>query len=204
MPLPTTPRCPLATDAAFSIGPRLRRAREASRLSLTDVAARTELTKGFLSRVERDEASPSVQSLMRICAALGLDPAELFGRPRTTVVRAVERPTLAGLPGAAGSGIDTLITPKHERHLTVLESIVAPGGSAGDALYTLHCETEVCFVLQGTVELDLEGEVITVGVGDAVTFGAVVPHTWRNASATDGARVLWILAPALPDPQGSE
>jgi mannose-6-phosphate isomerase-like protein (cupin superfamily) len=168
------------------------------------VAARTELTKGFLSRVERDEASPSVQSLLRICDALGLDPADLFARPVTTVVRAAERPALAGLPGATTTGIDTLLTPKDERHLTVLETIVPPGGSAGDALYTLHCETEVCFVLQGTVSLDLEGDVVTVGVGDAVTFAGRVPHTWRNASDTDGARVLWILAPALPDPQGRE
>ena len=34
--------------------------------------------------------------------------------------------------------------------------------------------------------------------GDALTFGASVPHTFRSA---DGARVLWILAPALPDPR---
>lgn len=37
--------------------------------------------------------------------------------------------------------------------------------------------------------------------GDALTFGAAVPHTWR--AQADGARVLWILAPALPDPQRS-
>jgi len=36
--------------------------------------------------------------------------------------------------------------------------------------------------------------------GDALTFGAAVPHTWRTADADRGARVLWILAPALPDP----
>ena len=193
---------PPVDEGLFALGPRLRRARGVSRLSLTDVAARTELTKGFLSRVERDEASPSVQNLLRICRAIGLDPAELFGRPATTVVRAADRSAMTGLPGA--NGIDRLITPKHERYVTVLESIVAPAGSAGEALYALHCETEVCFVLEGEIELDLEGERITIGVGDAVTFGAGVPHTWRNASDSDGARVLWILAPARPDPQGSE
>jgi transcriptional regulator with XRE-family HTH domain len=186
----------------FALGPRIRRARETGRLSLADVAARTDLTKGFLSRVERDAASPSVQSLMRICGALGLDPADLFRRPPTTVVRAAARPQLAGLPGA--SVIDTLLTPPSERHLTVLESVVAPGGNGGEALYSLRSETEVCFVLEGEIDLVVEGETIRVATGDSVTFGAGVPHTWSNPSTTAGARILWILAPALPDPQSAE
>ena len=187
---------------AFSLGPRLRRARESGRLSLADVAARTDLTKGFLSRVERDAASPSVQSLLRICNAVGLDPADLFQRPPTSVVRATKRPKLAGLPGA--SVIDTLLTSSSERRLTVLESVVTPGGNGGDALYSLRSETEVCFVLEGEIDLVVEGETIHLGAGDSVTFGAGAPHTWRNASRTAGARILWILAPALPDPQGVE
>ncbi len=36
--------------------------------------------------------------------------------------------------------------------------------------------------------------------GDAATFGAAVPHTWRNVSNQDVARVVWVIAPALPDP----
>jgi len=187
---------------AYALGPRLRHAREAGRLSLSDVAQRADLTKGFLSRVERDEASPSVQSLLRICAAVGLEPSELFRMPGTTVVRAADRPKLAGLPGA--SVVDTLLTPPSERHLTVLESAVAPGGSGGEQLYTLPSQTEVCFIVEGDVELDVEGERIRLGAGDAVTFGAAVPHTWRNTDPEGGARVLWILAPALPDPQRAD
>jgi transcriptional regulator with XRE-family HTH domain len=191
-----------ALAVSISLGPRLRRARESGRLSLADVASRTDLTKGFLSRVERDAASPSVQSLLRICHAVGLDPADLFHRPPTSVVRATGRPQLAGLPGA--SVVDTLLTPRSERHLTVLESVVTPGGNGGDALYTLRSETEVCFVLEGAIDLVVEGEMIRVATGDSVTFDAGAPHTWRNASNEAGARILWILAPALPDPQGVE
>ena len=50
-------------------------------------------------------------------------------------------------------------------------------------------------------ELEVDDERFVLGPGDALTFGAAVPHTWRNASDTDGARILWILAPALPDPR---
>ena len=43
---------------------------------------------------------------------------------------------------------------------------------------------------------------LVLAPGDAVTFGAAVPHTWRNVSGTDIARVVWVIAPGLPDPPG--
>jgi transcriptional regulator with XRE-family HTH domain len=182
------------------IGARLRHAREASRQSLSDVAARCGVSKGFISRIERDEASPSVASLVALCDAVGLSMADLFAMPETTLVRHAGGPSLDGLPKSANV-VDTLITPPRERHVTVLESTVAPGASAGDQLYTLPSECEVCFVLEGDVDIEVDGERFTLGPGDALTFGAAVPHSWRNASDARGARILWILAPALPDPR---
>jgi transcriptional regulator with XRE-family HTH domain len=187
-------------DDRVRFGARLRHAREASRLSLGEVAARSGVTKSFLSRVERDVTSPSVASLVCICDALGLSVADLFQTPETTLVRRADRPHLADFPKAADV-VDTLITPAGERHVTVLETVAAPGGSGGSTLYTLPSECEVCFVLQGAAEVQVEDQTFTLEAGDALTFGAAVPHSWR--ALADGARILWILAPALPDPQRS-
>jgi transcriptional regulator with XRE-family HTH domain len=184
-------------NGTVRIGARLRHAREAGRLSLADVEARTGLSKGFLSKVERDASSPSVANLVAICDAIGLAMSELFAVPRTTLIRHADRPSLEGLPKAAAVR-DTLITPEYERQVTVLESVVPAGGSGGDALYTMASECEVCFVLAGEIEVVVEDETFTLGPGDALTFGAAVPHTWRS---TGEARILWILAPGLPDPR---
>ena len=185
------------TNGTVKLGARLRHSREAARMSLSDVETRTGLSKGFLSKVERDAASPSVTNLVSICDAIGLAMSELFAIPRTTLVRHADRPSLDGLPKAKAVR-DTLITPEHERHVTVLETLVAGGGSGGDALYTMPSECEVCFVLEGDIEVVVEDETFALGPGDALTFGAAVPHTWRAAGA---ARILWILAPGLPDPR---
>ncbi len=182
------------------VGARLRHARESGRLSLGEVAERSGVTKSFLSRVERDMSTPSLASLVSICEALGLPLADLFQTPQTTLVRRSERPTIADLPKAA-EVVDTLITPADERHVTVLESAVAAGGSGGAVLYTLPSECEVCFVLQGAIEVQVEAQTFRLERGDALTFGAGVPHSWRAVG--DGARILWILAPGLADPQGS-
>lgn len=182
-------------------GARLRHAREGNRMSLGSLAQRSGVTASFLSRVERDETSPSVANLLAICDALGLPIAELFAIPQTTLVRRAERTYLDQLPSAADV-VDTLLTPAWERHVTVLETVAAPQGSGGEALYTMPSQTEVCFVVEGTVEVCVEDERLMLEEGDALTFGAAAPHTWRNADPERGARILWILAPGLPDPQG--
>jgi quercetin dioxygenase-like cupin family protein len=167
-------------------------------MSLSDVAERAQLSKAFISRVERDQTSPSVASLVALCDAIALPLDELFATPVTTLIRAADRTTRT-LPGEAVR--DTLITPPHERHVTVLETLAAPGGSGGADLYTMPSQCEVCFVLEGAIEIDVDGATYLLDAGDALTFGAAVPHTWRNVSPDSDSRVLWILAPALPDPQ---
>ncbi len=169
-------------------------------MSLSDLAQRSGVTASFLSRVERDETSPSVASLLAVCEALGLPIAELFAVPETTLVRRGDRAELEQMPGTPHV-IDTLLTPIWERHVTVMETVAAPGGGGGDALYTMPVATEVCFVLEGTVAVIVDDDHLTLREGDALTFGASAPHTWRNADPAAQARMLWILAPGLPDPQ---
>ena len=185
--------------AGAPFGARIRHAREAARLSLQELADRCELTPGFLSRVERDATSPSVSSLVRICDALGLRVGDLFEAPATTLVRPVDRLKLEQLP-ASEEVIDTLLTPVSERHVTVIETIAAPGASGGSSLYTMPTDAEVCFVLEGRVELRVGESSFALEAGSALTFRADAPHTWRNTSDTHGARILWVLAPGLPDP----
>ena len=187
-----------ANGSSVRLGARLRHAREQRQLSLGDVSDRTGLSRGFLSRIERDKTSPSVASLVSVCEAISLPLERLFATPSVAVVRAADRPT-AALPGRAV--VDTLITPAHESHVTVVETLAAPGGSGGEEYYTLPSECEVCYVLDGTIELAVDGEVLALARGDAVTFGATVPHTWRNPSRRAEARVVWVIAPALPDPR---
>ena len=178
------------------IGERLRHAREARRLSLAVVAERSGLTKGFLSRVERDATSPSVSSLVSICEAIGVPLADIFATPRAVIMRAGDRPH-ATLPGR--SVIDTLLTAVEERKITVIETAAGPEGSGGDALYSLPCEVEVCYVVAGAIELTLGNDIYQLDAGDSMTFDGTVPHTWRNVAATM-SRIVWILAPGLPDP----
>jgi transcriptional regulator with XRE-family HTH domain len=174
------------------IGTKLRAARQLRGLTLEQVARSAGLPKGFVSRLERDDVSPSVASLVSVCDALGLRVGDLFDPPRTSVIRSGEgRPINFGGEGA----VERLVTPGTQTALEVIHSIIEPGGNGGEELYALSSEAECAYVLSGTVEVVLEHHVETLTAGDAMTFPGNSPHTWRNPGPRP-CKVLWILAPA--------
>lgn len=58
----------------MSIGQKIRRLRQVQQLTQEELAQRSELTKGFISQVERDLTSPSVATFLDILEALGVSP----------------------------------------------------------------------------------------------------------------------------------
>ena len=76
------------------IGAQLKAARLAARMSMAEVAEQAGLTKGFVSKLERDLANVSVASLIRLCDALGVSVGSLFQAPKGQVVRREARPPI--------------------------------------------------------------------------------------------------------------
>lgn len=181
-------------DGAPKIGAQLRAARERLGLTLTRLAEDTGLAKSFLSQVERDQASPSVGTLLRLCQALDVPVGELFAPTQGPLVRAGER----GPVRFGGEGVDEFqLTPSGERRLLVLQSDIAPRGGSGDEPYTLRSDAEFVHVLSGLLVVDVADASYRLAAGDSLTFDAETPHRWSNPSPVVPARVLWVLAPAL-------
>jgi len=180
-------------QAGALIGPRLRAARQAGGLTLAAVAQQAGLTKGFLSRLERDEVSPSVASLVNVCGVLGIGVGQLFETPDTSLIRDGEAPPI----NFGGRGLrEHLLTPGVQRQLQVIHSVVEPGGGGGPEMYSLACEAEFVYVLRGQLRLLLPGDTVELAAGDAFTMPGATPHTWSNPSSDTAAAVLWVLSPA--------
>ncbi len=62
----------------MDIGSKLKDLRLKNDLTLEELASRSELTKGFLSQVERDLTSPSISTLSDILEALGISFSDFF------------------------------------------------------------------------------------------------------------------------------
>lgn len=180
------------SSAPLAIGSRIRAARHAQRLTIEQVAESTGLTKGFLSRVERDLTSPSVASLVTLCQVLSVEVGSLFSAPDTHVVRLTEAPRIS----MGGVGIvEQLVTARSERRLQVIRSVIEPRGAGEQELYAVDCEVEVLHVVSGRFVLILTNERHELAAGDTVTFPGREPHSWLNPT-DEPAVVIWTLVPA--------
>ena len=181
---------PLETAPGQSlIGRRLRALREARRLTVAQLAEAAGVSKGFLSRLERDLTSPSVSTLVTLCQVLGASPGDVLDAPEVTVVRLADAPAIS----LGGEGIrERLITPRGSRDLQILRADIAPRGRGEAELYTVDCRVEAVHVVTGRLELRTTEAVHLLEEGDTVTFPGREPHSWANPDDRP-AVVLWTL-----------
>ena len=128
------------------IGAQLRAARLAARMSMAEVAEQAGLTKGFVSKLERDLANVSVASLIRLCDALGISVGSLFQAPKGEVVRRDARPRI-NFGGRKMT--EYLLTPAGEKRVQAILSEIEPGGGSGAEPYPLPAGVEFVFILAG-------------------------------------------------------
>ncbi|GAB2602762.1 cupin domain-containing protein [Kocuria himachalensis] len=173
-----------------AVGSRLRNHRRRSHMTIDQLASAAGLTKGFVSRVERDITSPSVDSLVRMCQVLRIDVGSLFAGPADVeLVRLEDAPHI----DLGGEGIEEqLVTPSAQRQVQVIRARVAAGGRGEDAMYSMDCETEVLHLISGRFRLHVPDRTYDLEAGDTVTFPGSEPHTWENPG-TEEAVLLWIL-----------
>ncbi|WP_416416770.1 helix-turn-helix domain-containing protein [Paenarthrobacter aromaticivorans] len=180
------------SNVPVAIGSRIRAARQAQRLTIEQVADATGLTKGFLSRVERDLTSPSVASLVTLCQVLSVSVGDLFAAPETHLTRRDDGPRIS----LGGQGIvERLLTARSERRLQILQATIEPRGRGESELYAVDCDVDVLHVVKGRIKLILTNEEYDLEEGDTLSFPGREPHTWVNPT-DETVEVLWVLVPA--------
>ena len=179
-----------ATDPVL-IGAKLRASRTAQRLTIEQLAVATGLTKGFISRVERDDTMPSVPTLVQLCQALSLPIGSLFAEPEVQLIELDSAPHIN--MGGRGAN-ERLVTPRSEQRFQMLRTSLEPSASGGTELYTVNCEVESLHVISGRVDLVFADRGVSLKDGDTLTFPGHLPHTWETHE--QGAELIWVLAPA--------
>lgn len=178
-----------------SLGDRLRSLRRNRGLSLQALSSSSGLSRGFLSQVERNQVTPSVASLSRIAEALNVALDTLFLlEARETKLGLVQAQDRVKIVYGSGSYTDEVLSPSIGGDLLVLLSTIQPGVSSGEEPYSHDSGREVIFVIEGVLEVQVEGETRRLEVGDALTFSSRRLHAWRNSGSTP-AQVLWLIAP---------
>ena len=176
-----------------SVGARLRSLRKARRLTLRDIAERAALSESFVSQLERGQTGATIQCLQRISSALGVEVSDLFASDKVRGPQIVRRD--ARHPVAWGTlGRKALLTPKAFEFLEVVAAEFEPGGSTGDAPYTHGDSEELFLVLEGSIELELDGQTMALDAGDSVHYRSSTPHRASNLGS-ERAEVLYVISP---------
>ena len=166
------------------LGAVVHRLREAQGLSLRALAERAGFSASFLSQVENEQASPSISSMERLAAALGVTLGEFFrtaeGLNTANVVRADARQTLYSQWSKAR--IESLGGGEPNSRMQPVLVTLKPGGSSGKRPHPAPSD-EFALVLTASVVLTTENHEQTLGEGDAVTIRMGAVRRWHNPAA---------------------
>lgn len=189
--------------ALKQLGEEVRALRRAKGLTLEDLAVASGKSASFISKIERGQARPSVTTLQELAGVLGVQVGWFFeadanapAAERPFIVRANRRRKLsyAGLSSTDYMGFeDHLLSAGLDGQLALGISTYQPGGNSGDELYT-HAGEEAGFVLKGQIELNLDGNIFLLHVGDSFSFSASTPHRYSNPGDTE-AQIIWANTP---------
>jgi transcriptional regulator with XRE-family HTH domain len=187
---------PVEPAMDVAVGRRIRDLRRIRQLSLETIAAKTALSIGFLSQIERGLSSPSLRVLATLADVLGVGIAALFGAgpggdggSDSVVTRGQQRPELK--LWRTGISKQLLSAAGGDNKLNLFLVHLEPGGSTGDELYT-HDGEEAGLVLEGAMTLTVDTETWSLREGDSFRFASRRPHRFSNPADDAKAVVLWV------------
>jgi XRE family transcriptional regulator, regulator of sulfur utilization len=195
---PITVSAATAASAERAVGPRVKSLREAMDLSLRDLAGRSGVSAPMLSQVERGDTSPTLAVAQKIAAGLDLTLSQLLRLDEdrhVVVVRASDRRTRR----RRGHKVQELTPPLPGQRSDVSEHTLASGAATGapdDPPMHEPGSREMAVVLEGTVELFIDGRRHELAEGDSVTFDADLPHHFENNSSSE-AKLIAVVAAGL-------
>ena len=175
----------------FSIGRVLRNRRLVLKLTLKQVATAAGLGLGFLSQVERDQSSPSVGSLIKLCGVLGITVGSLFRTHNSaTVIRANARERL----NYGGARVTSELLARSVRYVAWIGKL-QPKARSGSDYHTIDAEEDFVLVLDGDLVMEVDNERYLLHAGDAFTFDPRSPHRYFNPSSTCSTTTLCMILP---------
>jgi transcriptional regulator with XRE-family HTH domain len=179
----------------MTLGERIKALRLERQLQQRQLAEKAELTPSLVSQIESGRLTPSLHTLGKIAAALGIPIGALFdGHPagKITVSRRKDYPKVsfdgsserwavlgAGLfEGKVRAVVSTL--GARSRGVTTDKVVIKPG------------QMKLFYVIEGTVALHYNGDRHQLESGDSALLDGGTAHGWENLGAKP-ARALWVI-----------
>jgi len=176
----------------MDIGGKIRQLRTQKGLTLEELASRSELTKGFLSQLERNLTSPSIDSLNDILEALGTNLAEFFQEDKDE--QFLFRANDFFVDERDSCTVHWIVPNTQKNQMEPILLTLPEGGESFEV--APHSGEEFGYVVEGTVVLECDGKKSVLRRGETFYLHGRTFHTLKNERKTT-ARVLWVSTPPL-------
>jgi transcriptional regulator with XRE-family HTH domain len=176
------------------VAARVRGGRTQRGWTLDELANRSAISRRLIVQIEQGTANPSLSTLLKLAAALGVTLTELLeGPPEDRPVGVVaqrETRTLWSTPG--GSAAELLVS---HGPLELWTWRLQPGERRVSQPHRAGA-LELLTVQRGTVRLEVGDDRVDVAAGDSAWFDATHPHAYDNPGTTVAGFTLVVLEPA--------
>jgi transcriptional regulator with XRE-family HTH domain len=177
----------------MQIGDKLKRLRLRTNLTQEELAIRCDLSKGFISQIERDQSSPSIATLVDILECMGTTPAEFFREPTAEPPLRYRLEDAYTVDDEERKNRITWIVPDAQKNdMEPILLTLHPGGRTDE--YPPHAGEVFGYVLSGSATLHRGGEKHKIKKGDSIYYAASQPYLLENHT-THEAQVLWVSSP---------
>ena len=176
----------------MNLGKRIQEWRRRRGLTTGELAARVQVTSGFISQLEHGKTDPSLQTLQRVAAVLQVPLSHLMldEENKPQVVRQSQRHIIHAGNGGLQAAI---LTPLPSRNLELVLLELPPGNVSWSKL-RCHAGQECHLVVKGKVRAKHGDETYLLDEGDSISWDGTAPHRLENIGDAV-AHVLIALTP---------
>ena len=175
----------------MNIGNKIKELRIQKGLTQEELADRSELSKGFISQLERDLTSPSIATLMDILQCLGTDLKDFFNEETEQIVFHKED-YFEKTDTELHNTIEWIIPNAQKNIMEPIQLTLEPEGSTYPD--NPHEGEEFGYVLSGSIILHIGKHSYPVKKGEAFYFTPNTTH-YISCGKKSGAVVIWVSSP---------
>lgn len=176
----------------MNIGEKIKRLRLENNLTQEELADRCELSKGFISQLERDMTSPSIASLVDILESLGTNLQAFFSETVEEKIVFKSEDFFEKNDDAMGYKLEWIIPNAQKNMMEPIMLTLAPNG--GYEAHEPHEGEEFGYVLSGAVVVRLGGKKYVAKAGDTIYYKANKSHDIYNKGRRE-AKILLVGTP---------
>lgn len=174
----------------MDIGTKLKELRVLKGLTQEELADRAELSKGFISQLERDLTSPSIATLMDILQCLGTSIGEFFNETTEEQIVFGKSDYFEKHDEELKNDVKWIIPNAQKNMMEPILLTLDPGGETYPD--NPHEGEEFGFLLQGSVSIHIGSKTYKAKKGESFYF---IPDKKHYLSSKAGASLIWVSSP---------